>query len=136
MYINPSQNRRLHQLLNQTGLNGQKPTLIYSISQGRTESSKDLSNIEADQLIKYLEQQLDKKDIADKESANVMRRKIIAFCHKLKWYTEDGKIDYKSIDSFCMQRGHAHKPFNDYTVKELPTLVTQFQNVYNSFLKK
>ena len=52
--INTTQNKRLHQLLNQTGLTDEKRNLVRTYTDGRSASSKDLSIDEAKSLISYL----------------------------------------------------------------------------------
>jgi hypothetical protein len=152
-------NKQLHALLTQTGLASAKCYLVESFTHGRSQSSKDLTNVEAIEFIKYLKMQLNKQKMqaADDanhisksmpsikastpfEQANTMRKKIIALAHQMGWSaihpSSGNKIaDMPRINNWCVQYGYLHKELNAYTLEELPKLVTQYQNLYNSFLK-
>jgi hypothetical protein len=74
------------------------------------------------------------------QQANTMRKKIIALAHQMGWSKihpgSGNKIaDMQRIDEWCNKYGYLHKRLNQYTIEELPKLVTQYQNLYNSFLK-
>ena len=72
--MNSEHNKRVHALLSQTGLMPQKGNIILGISNGRTESSRELDHHESLALIAYLKQQPKKKA----DPAEKMRRKIIS----------------------------------------------------------
>lgn len=150
-------NKQLHALLNSTQLMPQKAVLVTSFTNGRSDSSRDMSQYEAIELIqhlksiqtqaqantaphpKHISQQLPTIK-TDKERANTMRRKIIALAHNMGWSakhpTSGNKIaDMKRINDWCKKYGYLHIPLNDYTAAQLPKLVTQFDNLYKSFLK-
>lgn len=129
MTITANQNKLLHALLSSTGQASQKSNLVYGFTDGRTESSREMLATEAEQLIQYLKLQDNSA-----ESANVMRRKIISMCHRIKWQ-KDGKADMQRLNTWCIESGYLKKPLNDYTQKELPKLVSQFTQVYKSYLK-
>lgn len=126
------QNKMLHGLLNKTGLMADKANIINGITKGRTESSKDLSFDEARLMINWLQSQDNTIDGAVK-----MRRKIISMAHEMHWhlpYTQ--RVDMLRLNGWCEKFGYLHKKLNDYTYKELPTLVTQFTAVYKDYLNK
>lgn len=128
-----NQNKTVHALFYSTGLLPHKKNIIGGISFGRTESSKDLSIEEGNMLIAYLQNEANNSKYG--EAANKMRRKIISMAHQLHWYLPNSqKIDMERINNWCLQYGHGHKKLNDYTGKELPTLVTQFKAVFASVL--
>lgn len=132
--MNHAQNKIVHALLTSTGLMPQKENIISGISNGRTASCRQLSHDEALALIAWLRQQQGKSAQRHFAAANNMRRKIIAMCHKLKWY-KDGKINMDALNKWCIEHSYLKKPLNHYTYYELPKLVSQFQNVYASYLK-
>jgi hypothetical protein len=157
--MKPEYNRQLHALLTQTGLTEQKPLLVESFSGGRETSSKELKDHEAIEMIKYLKAELlkkqqpannDPKHIGNVmpaafkantpgKQANTMRKKIIALGHQMGWSgihpTSGNKIaDMERINAWCVKYGYLHKQLNDYTILELPKLVTQFDNLYKTFL--
>jgi len=120
MTILPQQLKTLHVLLNNSGLMEQKKNLIAGITGGRTESSKELTYPEAGALITYLKTQ---------EEGHKMRRKIISLAHEMGWKLPGtNKIDIAHINDWCKKYGFGKKQLNEYTVAELPRLVTQFQN--------
>ena len=65
-------------------------------------------------------------------AGNKQRRKIFSLCHELGW-TElvDDKqvVNDARLKGFLDKYGYLHKPLNFYTPQELPTLVTQFENM-------
>jgi hypothetical protein len=158
-------NKQLHALLAQTNNMQAKPYLVESFTNGRTQHSSEMSHYEAIELVKHLKgikaQQTTANAPArvhnsepthignvmpavgkktDKERANPMRKKIIALAHQMGWSTyhpDSGKkiADMPRINAWCSKYGYLHKALNAYTIEELPKLVTQFDNLYKSFLK-
>lgn len=128
--MTPQQNKIIHSLLNQLGLMPQKANLVLSFTNQRTESSKEMHPIEALEFIKWLTNET--KNEAEK--ANQMRRKILAKAHRIKWEFPNGKVDVKRVNDWCITKSYLKKPFNQYTFKELPQLVSQFEIVYQYYL--
>jgi len=120
MNIQPEQIKNLHGLLNRTGLMAEKETLVLAFSNGREKSSKGLTYQEAGALITHLK---------SLDGSHKMRRKIISMAHELGWKIPGTKkIDMEAINEWCKKYGFGKKELNEYTEKELPRLVTQFQN--------
>jgi hypothetical protein len=116
----------LHTMLGATGLQGQKAALVAGVTQGRTESSRELTSAEADTIIAYLKTQ---------QPAHKMRRKLIGLAHEMNWHLAGTrKVDMERVNAWCVSNGYLHKPLNDYTVKELPKLVSQYELVYKHYL--
>ena len=112
--------------------NKQKEALITRYTGGRTSKISEMHYDEALRLIQKIDEDAYKAMKADR-----MRKKILHLCHLMQWYEKGTtKLDFKRIDAFCIERGWKHKPFNAYTYEELPTLVTQFEEVYDTFLNK
>lgn len=129
--MNYAQNKLLHGLLNKTGLMQSKASIILGITNGRTESSKDLSFDEARLMINYLKMQADK----DALRSNKMRNKIISMAHEMHWHLSGTQaIDMLRLNTWCERFGYLHKKLNDYSYIELPKLVTQFTKVYSDFI--
>jgi hypothetical protein len=155
--IPPPLNKQLHALINQTSMQQAKPYLVESFTNGRTSSTKDMTQYEAIELVRHLKAMLANKQQPntspkpmaqaikaaikpDAERANNMRKKIIALAHQMGWsayHPVSGRkvADMAHINEWCTKYGYLHKPLNDYTLAELPKLVTQFDNLYKSFLK-
>lgn len=132
-------NRQLHALLHSTGLLHRKAELVEGFTRGRSSSSKDMNHYEAIDMINYLQAQ-PKAHLAslttsdDKAAADKMRKKIISLAWQMNW-TKDGRADMARISHWAEQYGYLHKPLNNYTYKELPKLLTQFQAIFKSYLK-
>lgn len=118
-------------LLKSTGLDAQKAILVSSFTKFRTESTKEMTFAEADDMIRYLQGEANKDD-----GSNQMRRKILSVCHNLNWKKADGKVDLDVLDQWCLNHSYLKKRLMEYTYKELPKLVTQVQSMYSSMLKK
>lgn len=127
---NNQQNKRLHQLLGDLKLSKEaKEDLVYRFTNGRSTSSASMSVTECDAMINELARNL-KNSRAEK--MDKMRKKIFSICHDLQWELPDGKVDQEKLNNWLMKYGFKHKPLNDYSEKELPTLVTQFENLQKS----
>lgn len=132
------QNRQLYLLLNSTGLIQQKENLALSFSNHRTESTSELTVLECTELIKYLKNEEQKKKVKRHEfdkndPAQKMRRKILSICHEMGWEDSGGRIDWERLNSWLVKYGYKkYETLNQYSEKELPTLVTQFENLLKS----
>lgn len=101
-----------------------KALIISGFTNHRATSSKDMFVEEATAMIKHLKE-LD----PDEQAAEKMRKKIISLAHEMGWQVAGSqKADMKRIDGWCKKFGYKHKNLNNYTYKELPALVTQFEN--------
>jgi len=127
--ITPGQIKCIQVMLAKLRLNSQRMSLIHGFSSGRTESLRELHVVEATEMIRYL-----KSQDPEEKAAEVMRRKIIALAHEMKW-EQHGRADMKRIDAWMVKSSYLHKKLNQYLYAELPKLVTQFEAVYKSFLK-
>lgn len=130
--MNPIKNKCLHSLLSQKGLMDHKRELVMSFSGGRTEHSRDMNDVEANEMIRYLRSQTD--------PADKMRKKIISMAHEMNWHSDSHwngtqKVDMQRLNDWCVKYGFGKKKLNDYSYKELPRLVTQFEHVYLSYIK-
>lgn len=109
--------------------------LCYQASSGRTESLKDLTDMELVEVNNHLRRISASMPVVNDESLTRMRRKFFSICYDLRW-TKSGKLDYARIHAWVNKYGHAHKAFNDYTTKELPELITQLESVLRYGIKK
>lgn len=130
-FANTGQLKAIHTILGKMGFDGDKEykqNLVIEFSNGRATSSKDLYYREAEMLIEHLNKATGKTE--DDIKADRMRKKIIGIARSKGWEL-DGKADIQRIDGWCRKYGTGHKGFNEYTVKELPALVTQFEKALN-----
>jgi hypothetical protein len=135
---------RFNTLLAKSVMKDQKRDLIAQVSNGRTESTKELTDAELQQLIDGL-QGLQPKP--QDNNANKMRRYILSMAHQMNWYVtnEEGDfimkkgkpvLDFKRINNWCVKFGSFGKQLNDHSVKELTTLTTNFERVLKHSLSK
>lgn len=128
---NHGQHKAIAVLLKKLNFLEQRADLIHVYTNGRSRSGADLKSSEAADLIRYLKS-LDPEE----KAAEQMRRKIIAYAHEMKWYAEgSNKVDMVRLDNWCQKFSIRKKKLNQYLYNELPQLVTQFEEVYKSFLK-
>lgn len=132
----------MNALLGACGLRDQKRALIYSFSNQRGESTRDLTDQELDELIRHLRTQAQPKktgyrqqDVSAavaKEQANTMRRKIFSLCRTMGYIygysQQDNAINQAIVYGIVERKGYLKpKKLNQYTNEELPRLVSQFE---------
>lgn len=127
---------RFHALLALCKKQAYKIDYVVDVSNGRTQSSKELTDQEMDQLIETLvsewHQSLGKK----KPEEDKMRKKVISICHELGWHLPGTtQIDMNAVNRFCETHSYLKKRLNKYTLQELPKLVSQFEQVLKSYYK-
>lgn len=129
MNISKQQIQIIQTLLNKQGLADQKEALVSSFTHERTTSLREMTSSEAFALIQHF-----KKD----DPRTKMQRNIIAMAHEMKWQKADGKADMDRINGWVANYGYLknkHICLNQYSYSELPALVSQFKQVYKSYLK-
>ena len=124
--IAPTQKKRLHLLLNQTGNTENKATIVEGFTEGRTIHSSEMTQQEAFEMIDHLVNlaSSDKRQTPE----NKMRRKLISLAYEMRWAKPgDWKKAVQSIDKFCQgEHGKFKKPLNKHNYSELIQLVSQF----------
>lgn len=116
--------QKIHVLLNQLGLTDSKKEVVWQISKGRTESTKDLSIQEAKALIQGLS-----------EFSPIERMKSLVF--SLAYQTgiiygdtaEDKRINVAKLNLFLRERGTVKKELNEMDYTELVKVHSQFQGI-------
>ena len=120
----PEQNIRFHKLLGLLCIDAdEKRELVYNASNGRCSSSAELTYTEMYELIEHLQSL--QNSSPDQQKASRMRKKIMSIFHELRYETKNGQLDYGRINGWMVKSSYLHKFLNDYTVQELPRLVTQ-----------
>lgn len=104
--------------------------LILQFTAGKKDSLKALSAVEYSKFINWL--QHDKVEPLQKDwknsPANKMRRKVYSLFVSKMCYTPE------QLDAWCVKYSHAHKPLQQHSAAELVTLVSQAEQVYDSFV--
>lgn len=119
------QNIRLHALIGKLGIDKkEKADLVSKHTKGRTESSADMYMHECNSLMNELQVMANLliAKTPDEKKAENQRMKLFSIGHELKWNSEQ-------VKSWVLKYGYKHKDINKYTLQELPTLITQFENV-------
>lgn len=127
-----SQIAAIHTLLAKQGLKDEKRNIVMSFTAGRTESVKEMRNEEAAALIGHL-----KSMDPEEKSADKMRNKILSMAHEMGWHIAGtAKVDMQHVNGWMRSKSYLKKDLDAYRYGELPKLVSQFEEVYKSFLKK
>lgn len=136
--MNYSTQKRFFATLTKYNLTDERGDLIEQFTEGRTRSSKQLTDGEARQII-YKLTEGEKKPLPKRnEKADKQRKKIIAELCKAKIKTKEeeyyflnvgGKPNMPLIYKFILEKGYLKKGLNDYTENELPKLVTQIGKI-------
>lgn len=124
----------LEKKLRNSGMKLERSELIHGFTGGRTESLRDLTAAEYEQLIRQMNNMVHKQHVAD--NLNTMRRKVIALLCKCGYVTAHQTADMSRINTWCVTHGHRHKPLNEYNGVELPKLITQAELMYTKFLNE
>lgn len=130
--MNSTLNKQLHYLLSASGLVGEKADLVLSFTDGRSESSPDMNDSEAIEMINWLQTK------QPEDASNKMRRKIISLAYEMRWAKMgDWKAAVVAIDKFCSSpKGLFKKPLKSHSYNELVQVVTQFKSMYKKYLNK
>ena len=129
--ITPQQIKIIHTLLNKIGIMRDKKFLVNHWTDGRTESTKGMTTIEARKFIDSLKRN---------KPFDVMRKKIIAIAYDIGMIygnsDEDKKMNMAKIDSFLKARGTVKKTLNNLDFYELLKVVNQFVQMSKSTEKR
>lgn len=125
-------------ILHKTGLIAHKEEIVQSISNGRTGSIRQLTQAEGINLVSMLRHEQQKQNDSN-QAITKMRGKIFYYCHQLGWtkLNKQGRpvADGQRFDEWAQKNSYLKKKLNHYTQRELPKLVSQFEQVYKHFLK-
>jgi hypothetical protein len=122
--ITPAQLKIIHTLLTKQGLTADKVNLVYGFSNGRTESSKELTLLEAKDFIQYLK---------DKDAGSALIKRIwhLGYVSGIIYgdSSEDKAINAAKLNLFVQQRGTVKKPLHSQSFTELKKTVKQFEAI-------
>lgn len=136
----PAQIKAVNSILAKRGLMEDKAEIIRLATLDRTTHSSELYFDEAKNLLSNL---IDGKGYQPK---NKMINKIFAMAHEMGWITkktvvgDDGKMvekkDYSHVYNWIKKYGFGKKDLKLYECREIPKLLTQFeQGPYRDYLK-
>lgn len=105
MNLSEIQRKRIYALLKITDLKGEKEALTISFSDQRTEHISELTTLEADAFIGYLEEKNGKSKPTKDDKSTRMIKKILHLLALNGFVTEGGGFDYERINSFIENIG-------------------------------
>lgn len=131
--VTTAQIKKIHVLLQQKGLIQQKETMVYSISDGRTKSTKELSCFEAKRLIAFL--------MGENAEIQMKIDNTYKAIWKLAWnmgiiYGEtddDYEMNKAKLNMFCRARGSIKKNLTEMNLPELQKIHRQFEAMYSKY---
>lgn len=126
-YASKAQIQKIHVLLNRFGWIDEKKTIIDQVTEGRTESSRELSFEEAKDLLRQLSEYDPTERIKSLIFSLAYRANII--------YGGDGidkKINAAKLNLFLKDRGAVKKELNEMDYPELLKVHRQFEAVVKS----
>lgn len=127
---------RLNAMLKLLNKQAYKIDYIVDVTNGRSQSSKDLTDQEYSSLMNILKKEAEPIQVKYNEAGNRMRKKILSICHELGMHLQGTtKIDMQAVNKLCRDRGMFKKDLNKHSNAELPKLVTQFEAILNSYYK-
>jgi hypothetical protein len=130
--ITTAQIKKIHTLLGQQGLMNEKRTIIHSVSEGRTDSTKLLTANEARQLISLLLG-------ADEDYKK--RQEVFKAIYGLAWKMDiiygntddDYQMNIAKLNVFCRERGTVKKNLTTQNLVEMRRTHRQFEAMYRKF---
>jgi hypothetical protein len=144
--ITKSQIAAMHVLLHKHKLQDDKRDIIRQISKGRTESTLELTFTEAQTWINAMNKGESFNSKKEEDPRQRMINSIIAMAREMgtvrrkKVVDAAGKIqeksDYSDFNKWMVEHSYMKKDLNKYTYEELPKLVSQFKQVYRSWLNR
>jgi hypothetical protein len=127
--INKGQIRAINVALGVRGLADDKEDIVSIYTNGRTTNEKEMFMHEARELL---------ININGPDKNDLMIRKMFAQAHELMWIKKVQRVDekgnlvpvndYSVLYNWVLKYGYLKKDLRDYTYKELPKLITQFEN--------
>lgn len=133
--ITSAQIKKIHVLLNERGLMDEKRNFMHQVSNGRTQSTKELTANEARYLISYL---LGEKDQTKKIQAVFRAIYFLAFEMGIIYgeTDEDYHMNIAKLNMFCRERGTVKKNLTEQNLIEMRKTHRQFEAMYSKFNNK
>ena len=133
--ISPNKLKAINTLISRYGIDKEtKAMMVEGISLGRCSSSKELTDEEGVLLLQHL-----KDNDPHRKAIEKMKGKMFYYCHEMGWTKTNSTgrkvVDMQRLDDWCKSRSYLKKKLDWYNYKELPKLVTQFEQVYSSFIE-
>lgn len=129
--VTAPQLKKIHTLLGELGIMDRKPEIVYGFTNGRTESSRELTLMEAKALIEHL--------MGSQERTVVVKR-IWHLAYEMNIIVpgdhNEKAMNAAKLDKFCEQRGTVKKALSTQSLKEVKRTVKQFEAMYQKWKDK
>lgn len=129
--ITTPQLKKIHTLLRQLGLMDSKQEIVHSFTEGRTESSREMTLQEAKCLIDWLE---------DSQERTKVIRRIWHLAYEMEIIVpgdpDEKAMNIAKLDSFCKERGTVKKAISAQDLKEVKRTAKQFEAMYGKHTQK
>ncbi|MEH0154655.1 hypothetical protein V6R21_18930 [Limibacter armeniacum] len=131
--MNQRQRKYFYVLLKKLGLQEQKGLLVLQYTEGRTDSTAAMSQQEVSRMLDDLGRQAGKLPVTGEQvSVKRMRSKILHLAGE-SGFAPEGQINWDLFNGFMERRSYLQKPLGKYAYKELPRLVSQFEQMADNF---
>lgn len=138
--------KAINAILARTGQMENKAVIVSNASNGRTIHSSELTPAEAIGLLKALNAHSPQPIAQRPKPSAKMTAKLFAMAHEMGWITAatvvgsagmETKKDYSRLHAWVLKYGYLHKPLSQYSYKEMPKLVSQFElGVYKHYISE
>ena len=133
------QSRAIYSLLNKLNIDdSSKESIVLSFTNNRTTHTSELNYNEAAELIKSLNNELQKNNNSDFWKGDKMRKRIFSLCYTYNWTIFKNRkeiVDIERLNRWMIKYSYLKKPLNKYKYSELPELVSQFEKVVKTFIE-
>lgn len=131
--MNESKHRQLMAILNKRGFDAEsRHELVYSYTEGRTKSTRELYDIELNELVNQLNA-VETHDRASLQIALKEKRTIVLAIAQRVGIHKGTNFD--KFNAFMEARSILKKALNKYTIDELDQLIKQFRGLEANFQK-
>jgi hypothetical protein len=129
MYLSTSHPKfkQMMKLLTQTDQQGYRHNYAWIASKQRTESTRELTEKEVDEIIKVLQTNFPEVLAFTPKPGDKQRKMIIGIAKDMQWHVKGKKDLMRRIDSFMLKRTKYKKKLNDLTEDELNKVCTIFE---------
>lgn len=129
--ITGPQLKLIHTLLGELEIKRFKEELVTSYTGGRTESSREMTMLEAKALIEYLKGSHERTEVVNRIWHMAYEMDIIVSGDQ-----SEKAMNAAKLDAFCEQRGSVKKRISFQTLPELKRTAKQFEAMYKKYTDK
>lgn len=129
--VTAAQLKMVHTLLGELGIMERKTELVFSFTNGRTESSRDMTLMEAKALIEYLMGSQERTEVVNRIWHMAYEMDIIVPGDR-----SEKAMNAAKLDAFCEQRGSVKMRISLQTLPELKRTAKQFEAMYKKYTEK